>query len=505
MAQKRLTNFALLPGGVENQLHSLNSILGIVSPEGIESAQLIQQFCSTWNVSANRANRGIRFLLQTDVLQRETAGRITKMGRAGQDWIASQPEDLSERDHSLLILSMHRRIRFVLEMLELLRKPQTKSSLLGHARAYFPGSVTVESKTYQRESWFRSAGFVKTDGRLLSLTQKGQDLLDAGGFELASPPESDRDAHAEPSTGPTDTESPTAGNDYSPETTSEVLEPGASHNQARAKALADEIRAAASDSGHPNRLEHALDAAFAFLGFATEWRSGSGQTDVLATARLAATQVSRTEALPWNSYVVAIDAKSSGDRLRQQPVDFDTLDEHRRHHQADYSLVIGPNPTGKRMFSRAEAKGVAVMSTEDMATVVEIHGRTPLTLIDYRQLVTQGGRVDIAPIRAASQRVERSWEIAKLVCKELAETGRSLRPMTASEVWVAIRRESGERFQPQVSEDEVTSVVTTLSSPFVGALMVTTGGGETPRYALAMPLTVVRSSLEQLSQRIAPD
>ena len=89
--------------------------------------------------------------------------------------------------------------------------------------------------------------------------------------------------------------------------------------------LIGELWDASRDSGHPDRLERAVERCFSRLGFRTTLLGGSGDTDVLAVANAA----SRF------SYSVVIDAKStSNSGVSASQVDFDTLELHRRKHDA---------------------------------------------------------------------------------------------------------------------------------------------------------------------------
>lgn len=78
--------------------------------------------------------------------------------------------------------------------------------------------------------------------------------------------------------------------------------------------LIGEFWDASRDSGHPDRLERAVERCFSRLGFRTTLLGGSGDTDVLAVANAA----SRL------SYSVVIDAKStSNGGVSASQVDFD--------------------------------------------------------------------------------------------------------------------------------------------------------------------------------------
>ena len=98
--------------------------------------------------------------------------------------------------------------------------------------------------------------------------------------------------------------------------------------------LIGELWGASRDSGHPDRLERAVERCFSRLGFRTTLLGGSGDTDVLAVANAA----SRF------SYSVVIDAKStSNGGVSASQVDFDTLELHRRKHDASFVAVVGSN------------------------------------------------------------------------------------------------------------------------------------------------------------------
>ena len=82
---------------------------------------------------------------------------------------------------------------------------------------------------------------------------------------------------------------------------------------------------------------------------------GSGKTDVLLHARLGRS----------DSYKVTVDAKTTASgRLRDMQVDWATLAEHRTNEGADHSLLVGPNPSGDRLFDRAVDYEVTVLSAQ---------------------------------------------------------------------------------------------------------------------------------------------
>ena len=90
---------------------------------------------------------------------------------------------------------------------------------------------------------------------------------------------------------------------------------------------------------------------------------------------------------------IAVDAKTTASgSLGDNQVDWETLKEHRKNHGAKYSLLVAPDPTGKRLMDRARKSSVGVLSAEQLAYLCRGHARAPLSLVDYEQLFAIPGR-----------------------------------------------------------------------------------------------------------------
>jgi hypothetical protein len=70
--------------------------------------------------------------------------------------------------------------------------------------------------------------------------------------------------------------------------------------------------------------------------------------------------------------------------------------------------LVAPNPSGSRLFDRAKQQGVAVRSADQLIGICRQHGRSPLSLDDYRELFRAGGAVETGGID------ERAGEIDQL-------------------------------------------------------------------------------------------
>ena len=273
--------------------------------------------------------------------------------------------------------------------------------------------------------------------------------------------------------------------------------PAAPTETATAGALAIELEAAANDSRDHIRLELAVRDAFRFLGFRAEQLGGSGKTDVLLDAHRGKD----------HSYRVTVDAKSVGasgaakGRLQDQQVDWVTLQEHRTKHGADYSLLIGPDPSGERIFNRDREFGVAVMSSDELAQLCRQHEKLPLGLGDYKGLFAVGGPIDTTPVDERFDEEIRRRDLAEATCRTLIDECIDVGPMSARDLWLTLRRESSEH---SWTEDEVQEVLGILSSDLVGAIDVVPNSGESiQKYIPATSVEVAQHRLRTLADTLS--
>jgi hypothetical protein len=126
-------------------------------------------------------------------------------------------------------------------------------------------------------------------------------------------------------------------------------------------AIADELTKAALDSTHSERLEAAICNAFRYLGFDAELLGGPGRTDVLISFSTS----------PGKTVVVAVDAKSaSSGVVAEGSVNFATIGEHKKLHNAAHSCIIGPSFHQSRLPRWAKEQEVALLNTDILALAV---------------------------------------------------------------------------------------------------------------------------------------
>ena len=462
-----------ISGGYKGQIQILRRICDHVASERPSHSDLAGWMLRHFGLkSRGNTNNRLSFLQKAGVLE-QTASQVHLSEWAIRWHVAD--------DNGILIGLLHSRLRYIGEMLsELSDGPRSIEELRQAARNYHL-DWSSKGEVNRRRGWLESAGLVEPTGKgRLAITKSGSELLSIltvhqPGSGLKHPEQQPSPAATpplpEPSSAPDDADVP----DSQP--TGDETSPGA--------ILAAEIREAATDSKNPDRLEFAVRDAFQFLGFDAEKLGGPGKTDVLIKAPLGKDA----------SYSATIDAKTVGaGSLSDHQVDWVTLDEHRKQHNADHSMLIGPNPSGQRLINRAIDQTVAVLSTNQLADLCSQHADAPLSLQVYRALFETGGAVDTAPMVKATQDMARLRDIAAELCAKLAERTGTFGPLTASQLMVILDQPD----KPS-SAQEIQQVLDTLASPLVGAIQGTASEG----YVLATALRVTQQRLHQLGDRLA--
>lgn len=160
--------------------------------------------------------------------------------------------------------------------------------------------------------------------------------------------------------------------------------------------LCTELRLSSKDSMNPDRFEWAIKSAFEVLGFKAIRIGGSGNTDVLV----------HTPGSPKISFSIAVDAKSTASgSVPDSQVNFDTLEEHRKKHNADYSMVIGCAFQNERLIKRAKEHGVVLLSVDDFETLIRQHLKVPIKLLLYRKIFERAGIADISLVNDDRQNI----------------------------------------------------------------------------------------------------
>ena len=167
-----------------------------------------------------------------------------------------------------------------------------------------------------------------------------------------------------------------------------------------------------------------------------------------------------------DSYRVAVDAKTTASgSLNDNQVDWATLREHRDKHDANFSLLVAPNPSGNRLMNRAQEFSVAVLSADQLAELCRRHARAPLSLVDYKKLFAMTGEVDLGVIDEATEHLMSLQRLVSLLSGGLSEKTDGFGRMSARDVQLAFGEEA-----KGVSQDEIQRLLDMLAHPLIGVV-----------------------------------
>ena len=491
-----------LPGGYDRYLEWLTEVCNFIETHRPRQVELRGWVQDGYSLTEGSADLRVGFLHKVGLL--ESSGETSRVAALTRRW-------LQDGDSSLIIAQVHSRTRFIGEMLneshaaEISGGNLRTSELLHIANVRYDCGWFSSSQIDNRRGWLQSAGMLRMNAEnRFAITSAGQDLLQRlDVYEPPLPATAPGPAVVRASPEFTEPSGAPIGTAHSPEP-EELLSSGAppillEPAPTIASALADELQAAATDSINPTRFELAVRDAFEFLGFRAEQLGGSGSTDVLLDAPRG----------KGHTYRVTVDAKSVGagssnkGQLRDQQVDWETLKEHRNQYSATYSLLIGPDPAGERLFDRGRKSNVAIMSSDELAQLCRQHEESPLGLGDYECLFTAGGAVDLSPINESFEEATRRRDLAEAVCRALIDECADLGPMSARDLRLTLKHQDAEQ---SWAEDEISEVLATLSSDLVGAIeAVPTPDKSATTYIPATSLQVAQLRLRKLADALGTD
>ena len=223
-----------------------------------------------------------------------------------------------------------------------------------------------------------------------------------------------------------------------------------------------ELRLAAKDSSNFERLEKLVKVAFEKLGFESQWLGGAGKTDVLV----------RAAGNAMTSYSVTVDAKSTmSGNVTDGLVDFDTLEEHRRKHKADFTAVVGGCFQNERLIKRAIEHNVVLIDIETLETLIRNHLEVPIQVTLYKKLFATPGIADVTCLEAEREKITRYGKLVHAVMdclvaeREDEVTGGVLQER---DIYRSLR--TNESFSSVPNIDEISAMLQFLASPLIGCV-----------------------------------
>lgn len=232
--------------------------------------------------------------------------------------------------------------------------------------------------------------------------------------------------------------------------------------------ICTELRLSSKDSMNPDRFEWAVKAAFEVLGFKAVRMGGPGKTDVLI----------HTPGSSKISFSIAVDAKSTAaGSVPDSQVDFDTLEEHRKKHNADYSMVIGCAFQNERLIKRAKEHGVVLLSVDNFETLIRQHLEVPIKLLLYRKIFEKAGIADISLVNGDRQKIVCSGKLMRAVMSCLiaeSEDPETEGFLFERDIYRSIR--DSKEFGDSPAMEAISDMLQFLASPLVGCVEKTKDG-----------------------------
>jgi hypothetical protein len=185
-------------------------------------------------------------------------------------------------------------------------------------------------------------------------------------------------------------------------------------------------------------------------------------------------------------------------RTYDPQVDWVTLSDHRKLHDADHAALVAPNPSGSRLFDRAKQHGVAVISADQLIGICRQHARSPISLDDYRELFRTGGAAETGGIDERAAEIDQLGGLAARLCDTIRARSAAFGRLSARDLNLML---AGAPVAEGVTEDRIQLILDGLSNPVVGILNGTASTG----YRMTSTAANGRLRLQILGDRIGND
>lgn len=432
---ERKMSIGYIPGKTSEAIDIITGYLQLLKQE--TSIDEIRKYsASLYKIAVSSSNMFTTFLVTIGFINRisKTTYCISELG---EKW-------LLDASYLNLVVCLNNKYLFVFELLaELEKESKSSKELAAIAKVSYLFDRESIDEIRRRIILLKQAKLVMEDGtEKYCLTQRGKNLLKAININPVIKREHEN------------------GQKQEDRTTSELSK--------GFETIIMNLRLSSRDSSNPNCFENAIKEAFEFLGFKAIWLGGSGKTDVLLQAQTS----------PKFSYSVAVDGKSTNSgNVTEGAIDFDTLKEHRRLHDAQYTVVAGCSFQGERLVKRAKEHKVLLMDVDNLEQLIRNHAEIPLTSEDYRRIFEQSGLVSIKVLEEARKRIRRYGMLVDaimtcLVRESTDEVTEGI--LSVKELYRSLRDDK--RFENNPTLSEIEDMLGLISSPLINCVGKTKEG-----------------------------
>ncbi|QQK80394.1 hypothetical protein HUG20_11155 [Salicibibacter cibi] len=424
--QSRMPSIGYIPGNNHNIHQTINGYLQLMQ-QPISKESIINYSQKTYSINASSVGSVLSTLTNANLIEKisKTHYETTLLGK-----------QLITDDFQLnLICCLHNRFLFFLEILQELQKSSLSTKNLPSIGVVSYGlpNENVDGAR-KRINILKGAKLIQhSKNNTFTLTERGKKLLTK-----------------------VKTQQSKSISSHEKETSINSL------NKIDLGELLTELRQSSYDSDNHQRFEKAIWNAFSYLGFESELLGDRGETDVLIKAPTA----------PQFTYTVAVDAKTAKNGvISDGPIDFDTLLEHKKTHNAHFSIIVGYEFKGQRIFERAKNHGVVLFDVKSLEQLIRWHIDVPLQFEAYKKLFSEAGKVNLSLIESDRKLMIENRILFQNILKCLSDESTDAETkglLSSRDIYQLLKHKSDFEKSPKIKE--IQDMLEFLSSPLIGCV-----------------------------------
>lgn len=424
MCHERKSSIGYIVGDMKQFQSTIAEFIQLISG-GKTTDQIMEYTAENYAIASSSLKSFFSTLTNMNIVKRKTA-TIYDITDTAKLW--SEKKQIID-----LLCIMHRQFGFVFEMLSVLEDTSmSNKELAAIAKISYGFERENVDEIRKRVAIFQAAKLIRNDSvDKYTITNRGRMLLEI--IKLEKP--------------------------VFTETEAEVVVENKNTEELQ---FFTELRLAAKDSSNYERLEKQVKVAFEKLGFEAQWLGGSGKTDVLV----------RAAGNSLTAYSVAIDAKSTmSGNVTDGLVDFDTLEEHRRKHKADFSAVVGGSFQNERLIKRASEHNVVLIDIDTLENLIRNHLEVPIQVTTYKKMFETPGIVNVTCLEEEREKITRYGTLLHavmdcLVAEREDEVTEGI--LQERDIYRSLRMDESFSCAPTI--DEISAMLQFLASPLIGCV-----------------------------------
>lgn len=420
--EERIHSISYIPGGYKTAIYTILDVLN--SCRNVSNDDILSDYIEkTFDVKGKFVSHLFTFLTRMQLLDR-LGIKTYKTSEIGIEILESFNPDLS------LVFVLHNTFYYVMEILvELDNQPRSVKELTSLSVTKYSMEKESIDQIRKRLSFLRNAKLIMDDkDKKICLTKRGKLLVNKI-YELDI----------------------------------DITEQTDKINERKDISILSELRISSVDSSNPKQFEKIVNKYFSLLGFETKYYGESGTTDILLTA----------PTVPKFTFKVAVEVKTNWEgKITEKIINFDTLKEHKRKHDADYMVVIGKEFVGERVIERAITNKILFIDIKALEELYKNHSQYPLQPVEYKPIFEQYGLVDLSVLTSEYVEQDRRRNLFQSIVKVLIENSNdtySKGLLSKDNIYFLIKSNEIFNERPLV-EDELINMLNLLSNPLIGCV-----------------------------------